>query len=113
MNLIHELGRLIRSWWTQDRIQISPAEGRLLRVRPGDLLSIDHHDFEVVDRYIMERPHRRLLCLRCRAQSETAELFVAIGPECEAPSIRWETRHRVRTLGIEDIEVWPIDTRLR
>ncbi len=39
--LARAVGRLLHWWWRADRIRVSPREGRLLRLQPGDMLLID------------------------------------------------------------------------
>ena len=41
MKLFQIVSNALRTWWLQDRIRVSPDEGRLLRLRPGDLLLVD------------------------------------------------------------------------
>lgn len=107
MKLLRDLGCLIRSWWTHDRIQTSPAEGRLLRLTVGDLLSVDGSDFEIVDRAVVDGPHGTAVRLRCVGRSETAELRVDIRCDRAATLVLWQTDRGVQHLETAEIDVWP------
>jgi hypothetical protein len=99
-----KLCRLIRLWWTGDRIRVSPIEGRLLRVQPGDLLSVAGTDIEVVDRFVIGESS---LCLICRTQQGTAELHVPVFSRHEPQEVLWIDSGRELRLTPSDVEVWP------
>ena len=48
--LFAELLALVRSWWSVDRIRASPRAGRLLRLRPRSLISVQGRPAEVAHR---------------------------------------------------------------
>ena len=50
VRLLRDVLRLVRSWWRSDRIRIGPAEGRLLRLQPGALVSIRGQLVKLVQR---------------------------------------------------------------
>ena len=103
-DVLRDLFHLVWQWWTGDRIRVSPVEGRLLRVLPGDILSVDGTDVEVVDRIVIAE---RTLCLICRTQRGTAELYVPVFSKAGPQEIVWVRSGGERTLTTADIEVWP------
>lgn len=106
--MIHEFCRklcqLIQLWWTGDRIRVSPVEGRLLRIQPGDLLSVAGNDVEVVDRFVISE---RSLCLICRTQQGIAELHVPVFSKSESQEVLWFESGDELRLTAADVEVWP------
>lgn len=103
-DVLRDLCQFVWQWWTGDRIRVSPVEGRLLRVQPGDILSVAGIDVEVVDRTVIAE---RSLCLICRTQRGTAELHIPVFLKAERQEIVWAEAGGERTLTTADIEVWP------
>jgi hypothetical protein len=99
-----KLCQLIRLWWTGDRIRVSPVEGRLLRIQPGDLLSVAGMDVEVVDRLVIAESS---LCLVCRTPQGTAELHVPVFSKAEQQQVLWIEPDGELRLTQSDVEVWP------
>lgn len=46
--------RLLQWWWSCDRIRVSPREGRLLRLNPGDFLLIAGESACVLERRVAQ-----------------------------------------------------------
>jgi hypothetical protein len=99
-----KLWQWIRLWWTGDRIRVSPVEGRLLRVQPGDLLSVAGIDVEVIDRVLIAESS---LCLICHTAQGTAELHVPVFSNPEPPEVLWFESGREHRLNPADVDVWP------
>lgn len=103
-NFCRKLCQWIRLWWTGDRIRVSPVEGRLLRIQPGDVLSVAGMDVEVVDRFVIAES---TLCLICHTPQGIAELHVPVLSKTVPQEVLWiETCGELR-LTPSDVEVWP------
>jgi hypothetical protein len=106
--MIHDFCRklyqLIRLWWTGDRIRVSPVEGRLLRIQPGDLLSVAGIEVEVIDRFLIAESY---LCLICHTPQGTAELHVPVFSQAAPQEVLWIESGDERRLTAADVEVWP------
>ena len=100
--LVRQLWRLLHSWWRQDRIRLSPAEGRLLRLEPPCFLVIDGEPFEVVKRTL--RPSDKEPVAVYAFRTSASELMVRQGL---TPEIVWQHQGVVRRLHETDIEVYP------
>lgn len=103
-DVLHDFFHFVWQWWTGDRIRVSPVEGRLLRVQPGDILSVAGIDVEVIDRMVIAE---HTLCLICRTQRGTAELYVPVLSKAGPQEIVWVKSGGERTLTSANIEVWP------
>lgn len=107
-NFCEKFCQLLRLWWTGDRIRVSPVEGRLLRIQPGDLLSVAGSDVEVVDRIVIAES---CLCLICHTPQGSAELHVPVDSEARSTELLWFESGREHRLTAADVEVWPRDRR--
>lgn len=92
---------LLGHWWSSDRIRVSPHEGQLLRIQPGDLLTVAGVDAEVVGRSLIEE---RSLCLTCHTAEGPAELLIAIPPNRRP--VGWDVAGVCRQLSQNDIQIW-------
>src|SRR5688572_8054988 len=54
--LLVSIRNLIDSWWRVDRIRASPREGRLLRIEPGTIVTINGEMLEITERIIRDTP---------------------------------------------------------
>jgi hypothetical protein len=100
--LVRQLWRLLHSWWRQDRIRLSPTEGRLLRLEQPCFLVIDGQPFEVVKRTLRPSDKERVAVYAFRTSA--SELVVRQGL---TPEILWQHQGVVRRLHETDIEVFP------
>jgi hypothetical protein len=94
------------SWWTCDRIRVSATEGRLLRIVPGDLLSLGSADVEVLHRRIQESPGGRSLVLACWSIDGDFELAITHGIRGEILSVVCTNANGIRDLQPDDIQIW-------
>ena len=106
-HVCRDLGRLVSKWWMNDRIRVSPREGQLLRIEPGDVVLIGEVQMEVVTCSIFEKAAGSTLCLSCRTQTGSAELQFDIATPGKASSILWKNTDGCRLLSPRDFEVWP------
>ncbi len=105
-HLWRDLGQLVWSSWKRDRIRASPVEGRLLRIQPGDLLTLDGIDAEVLDRSVTEGPTGPCVRLMCRIESRFVELHLTIA-EDESSQLIWIESGRSHQISADDVQVWP------
>ena len=105
-HVLREFWGLVRWWWTCDRIRVSPAEGRLLQIRPGDLLTVEITDAEVVHRSVNDGPEGRSLILNCCTNTGSAELHLTVSPKGQVSDLRWRDATGCRVLMATDIRVW-------
>jgi hypothetical protein len=104
--LVKQLWRLVHSWWRQDRIRLSPTEGRLLRLEPPCFLVIDGQPFEIVKRTLRPSDREPVAVYTCRTCG--SELMIRQGL---TPEILWHHQGVVRRLHETDIEVYPGGTQ--
>jgi hypothetical protein len=96
-----DLCSLLRHWWTSDRIRVSPHEGLLLRIQPGDLITVAGVDAEVVGRSLIGEQG---ICLVCQTAIGPAELHVPIPPARN--QLLWHISGVSRHVVEDDIKVW-------
>jgi hypothetical protein len=101
---------LVAWWWTCDQIRVSPDEGRLLQIQPGDLLTLDGVDAEVLDRHVTAEG---FLCLTCRTDVGSAELHVEVSPGQESLELVWHSCGSRHLLAADDVQVWPRGSQQR
>ena len=102
-----DLSQLVWSWWMRDRIRASPAEGRLLRIRSGDLLTVGGIDVEVLDRSITEGSTGPCVRLMCRVDARTAELHLTI-VEGGSSLFVWIDSGDSHQIAADDVQAWPM-----
>jgi hypothetical protein len=109
--LWRDLSQLVRSWYMHDRIRASPVEGRLLRVQPGDLLTVGSRDVIVVDRSVAEGPAGLCVRLICRTETGIGELHLTMA-DLETLHLIWiEAGHRCPMAAV-DVQVWPRNRKI-
>jgi hypothetical protein len=102
--MIRQMCQLVWQWWTGDRIRVPPAEGRFLRINPGDLLTLHGTDVEVLARYASKG---QSVCLKCRTEAGLAELQVTMSSERGLPELVWTESGNSRLVSVHDVQVWP------
>jgi len=112
MKLYDDLHRLILSWWKSDRIRASPRDGRLLRVQPGDLLTIGTIHVEILDRSTQDCPAGRSLQLNCQSESGSAVLSVTITDNQQQTKVVLNESGCRRQFDIDEIQIWPRRDRM-
>ena len=105
--MFQTLGRLVDLWWRSDRIRSSPSEGRLLRLKSGDLLQIGPIQAEVLTRSVIDSDSGSLLCLICDTANGSAELSIDLTAIGNTTSIVWKQGEELRQMSEVEIEVWP------
>jgi hypothetical protein len=101
-----DLLNTVRTWWDTDRIRVSPNDGRLLRIQPGDLMTIEGLDIEVLDRSLNSTERGELLQLNCRGPLGTATLTVAIDTEVINQKATWAQSGFERPIDLDEIQIW-------
>jgi hypothetical protein len=105
-SLLRCVGDLLRSWWQVDRIRVSPNAGRLLRLRPGNIVCIADRDIEVVSRSVSQSPSGPSICYRCRSADGSAQLCVTPIVCGAGERITWKEKAVERSLTADEVEVW-------
>src|SRR5579871_3116549 len=106
LSLLGEVGQILRSWWEVDRIRVSPRAGRLLRIHPPCLISIDERMIEVVSRSVSQGPSGPSVGYQCRTPEGPAELRVSLPSSIAAPEVEWIEWGRRLFLSEDDVQVW-------
>ena len=76
MTLMGTLTELVGHWWQGDRVRVSPAQGRLLRLQPPCILRIGDRVYEVIDRRVGNVPEGAFVAYGCDDGVEHCELRV-------------------------------------
>ncbi|MEX0702523.1 MAG: hypothetical protein WD069_10555 [Planctomycetales bacterium] len=106
MTLFRELRRLFHAWWCVDRIRISPREGRLLVLRPGDMVSVKARTAEIRTRREQPDAVRPRVTYDCRTVDGSARLTIAASNTGEAVSIEWSEGSATISLDQADVEIF-------
>lgn len=99
------LVRLIRDWWQVDRVRISPREGRLLRLQPGDLLRLEGMTVTVIARRV--DPDASGVRYRCEGAGFGGELWVGLDAGRQADEVVWSRQGCQQRLPAVEVEVYP------
>lgn len=102
--VFRDFWKIIASWWNTDRIRISPRDGRLFRIMPDDLLTVDGVDLEVLDRTLVIGEECQSLRLDCRSPSGSVTVSVMIQAK---PKVFWTNSESSREISAEGVEIWP------
>lgn len=97
------LVRLIRDWWQVDRVRISPREGRLLRLQPGDLLQLEGMTVTI----IAVDPDASGVRYRCEGAGFSGELWVGLDAGRQADEVVWSRQGCQQRLPAVEVEVYP------
>ncbi|RLS75469.1 MAG: hypothetical protein DWI02_12395 [Planctomycetota bacterium] len=122
-NLWQDLHQFLWSWWSHDQIRTSPAEGRLLRVEPGDILTVRGLDVTVLERAVIESPAGPGLQFTCRTATGTGELQLTIPDQGPGQGLGqrlgqvplqlvWQESDGPSPIHACEIEVWPRAKRI-
>lgn len=103
--LYRQVWKVLWLWWTADRIRASPAEGRLLRIQPGDLLTVAGVDAQVLGASVDTRSEGGIFRIACSTELGSGELIVPITPE-SSPELIWCSDAGSRRLTADNIQVW-------
>ncbi len=76
--MIRSVIELCRSILKQDRVRISPSEGRLLRLSPPCVLTIGSRTVRIVSRMVSETGSGPIVTYECETESGLAELIVRL-----------------------------------
>jgi hypothetical protein len=99
-------GRLVRSWWSADRIRAAPGEGRLLRLRPGDFVVLDERVAEVVGRGVGQGAAGPFVVYDCQTARGSAQIRVSTAGSVCSSRIHWIENGVEQILKEGDLEVW-------
>jgi hypothetical protein len=118
-NLWQDLHQFLWSWWSHDQIRTSPAEGRLLRVEPGDILTVRGLDVTVLERAVIESPAGPGLQFTCRTATGTGELQLTIPDRGPGQGLGqgplqfvWQESDGPSPIHAYEIEIWPRAKRI-
>jgi hypothetical protein len=100
--------RLVKSWWRDDRIRVSPREGRLLRLQPPCKLLIHGNPVQVLAR--IRRPQGSddvaSVVYSCWTPSGPGELLVEPREFSNAVRVTWRHRGCVEDVLEAEIEIY-------
>ena len=122
-NLWQDLHQFLWSWWSHDQIRTSPAEGRLLRIEPGDILTVRGLDVTVLERAVIESPTGHGLRFTCRTATGTRELQLKIPDQGPGQGLGqrlgqgplqlvWQESDGPSPIHAYEIEIWPRAKRI-
>jgi hypothetical protein len=103
-SLVRDVVRLARSWWRVDRIRVSPREGRLLALLPGERLLVFGRPVVVIERIPSMAFGGVGVRYRCATETGCGELFVARVPGTSAPVVTWREGGVAYELFEEDVD---------
>jgi hypothetical protein len=105
-SLLHDLLRLIRSWYRVDRIRTSPVAGQLLRLEVPTLLGLSGRWWTVESRAVGDGAAGPFVGYRCRDGEATGWLEVRPPPPFGTGAIRWTCADETVAMHPDDIEVY-------
>lgn len=76
--MIKSVIELCRSVLKQDRVRISPSEGRLLRLSPPCVLTIGRRTVRIVSRAVSETVSGPIVTYECETDAGEADLIVRL-----------------------------------
>jgi len=106
MQLLRDVFALIRSWWQVDRVRISPAEGRLLRLIPPCIICVNGRPVEVLRRSVSHETFGPIVQYDCLCQGQAAQLLVATNEKGRTSSVVWFENGQVRDLTEADVDAY-------
>lgn len=96
---------LIRTWWTVDRVRISPHDGALLRLKTPSLLYVNGEFVEILDRRV-ETGTIAITRYRCRCGGSDATLSVTAVAGSRFPEAIWSCGGRQMRLDEHQVEIY-------
>ena len=104
--------RPIRDWWMIDCVRVSPADGKLLRVRPGDLITIAGRDLQVMTRRAHVEADSISLQLTfennlaCETNSDVITLLANLDFQGRPLNLSLLGSQTIKELTARDLQVW-------
>ena len=80
---------LLRAWWKVDRIRVRPTEGRLLRLQPGCVISVEQRPVEIVGRHTEQSDASGTVAYDCNTADGTANLVVVSDGNGHCCQLAW------------------------
>ena len=92
-------------------MRLSPREGRLLRLSPGDVLRVDEVSALVIRRIVVRRGSSpRVVMYHCRTKAGEATLTVSFRPDPGGGEsdwlLRWNVDGRTRDVHEDEVETY-------
>ena len=106
MQLLRDLYLLFRSWRQVDRVRISPTAGRLLRLIPPCVISVNGRPVEVLSRSVSHETAQPIVQYDCLCEGRTAQLFVTLREKREPTSVVWCENGQARDLSEADVKAY-------
>lgn len=94
---------LVRAWWKVDRIRVRPAEGRLLRLQPGCVISVEQRPVEIIRRHTKQSDASGTVLYDCSTADGTANLVVVSDGNGHVCQLAWVEGGGTRLLLETDI----------
>jgi len=95
--------QLLHSWYTVDRVRVSPAAGRLLSLRADDRVLIRDNVFTVVSRQTVASRGGMRLTHQLESDDGVADLEVISNLSCTRHSAELRTKNGTTTIYEEEI----------
>jgi len=104
--MLRDLYKLLRSWWQVDRVRISPAEGRLLRLIPPCIISVNGRSVEVLRRSVDRKTSEPIVQYDGLCEGRTVQLIVTPRGKGRTTSVVWFENGRARELCEFEVETY-------
>ncbi len=102
-SLTSHLAAAFRAWWGQDRVRVSPREGRLLRLRPPCIVTVDDEIVELTHRGVgRSRGDLYVTYTGVDVDGQTCELVVVPSQ----PNVTWRVGEQLRVVSEDDVQVF-------
>ncbi|MDG1898099.1 MAG: hypothetical protein P8J37_24620 [Fuerstiella sp.] len=102
-SLLHSVRQLLRSWYTVDRVSVSPTAGRLLSLRVDDRVLIRDDVFTVVSRQTIASRHGIRLVYQLASSDGAADLEVESDSSCIKHLAELRTKNGTTAIYEDDI----------
>jgi len=93
---------LLSTWWRVDRIRVSPREGELLRLEPGQLIAVKGACVEICTKRNTESG----VAYECQTDNGPARLEVQCSDNASSYNMFWSTGGLSQALEAHEIEVF-------
>ncbi len=110
--MIRQLLELAKSLIKQDRIRVSPSEGRLLRLSPSCVLTIGSETVRIVSRTVRDTPDGPSVSYECETDSGYGQLVIQLTRTFRTDAT-WRANGVDTPIAEADLLVWPLPNESR
>ena len=106
--MLRSLLELVGAWWRTDRIRVSPAEGRLLRLRRGSVVRLREQTAVVRQRWVGRSASGPYVNYDCEVDGGGGPCQLRVGPVLGSGphGVTWTRGGKEDAVPPEDIEVF-------